>query len=155
MRILIGLVVGISLLGTVSVYAQQPSWNEAQSEVWALVEQSWADDVAENGKWPIDYIHDKYAGWGDGEAAPRYKDSVIAWTRFGDESNTVLMYEVSPEAIVVEGDTAVIHYNLTTVSEDTKGKRNQRVGRATEVLVRNGQTWKWLAIAGYDPKLND
>jgi hypothetical protein len=155
MKLLTGLITIVSLFCALSTSAQQPSWNEAQSEVWALMKQSWADDVAENGKWPADYIHDNYVGWGDGEAAPRYKDSVIAWTRFGDESNTILMYEVSPEAIVVEGDTAVIHYNLTTVSEDIKGKRTSRVGRATEVLVRDGQTWKWLAIAGYDPKLND
>jgi len=142
-------------LFTVSVNAQEPSWNDAQTEVWALVEQSWVDDVAENGKWPTDYIHDNYVSWGDGDAAPRYKDSAIAWSRFGDESSNTLMYEVSPEAIAVVDGTAVVHYNVTTVTEDSKGERNASVGRITEVLVRVGRSWKWIAGVDYEPKLND
>ena len=142
-------------LFTVSVNAQEPSWNDAQTEVWALVEQSWVDDVAENGKWPTDYIHDNYVSWGDGDAAPRYKDSAIAWNRFGDESSNTLMYEVSPEAIAVVDGTAVVHYNVTTVTEDSKGERNASVGRITEVLVRVGRSWKWIAGVDYEPKLND
>jgi len=139
----------------VSANAQQPSWNDAQSEVWALVEQSWVDDVAENGKWPAEYILDKYVAWGDGSAAPRYKDATIAWSRFGDESSETLMYEVSPAAIVVENDTAVVHYYVTTVTKDSTGKRSRNVGRITEVLVRNGRNWKWLSGIDYVPKLND
>ena len=65
------------------------------------------------------------------------------------------MYEVSPEAIAVEGDTAVVHYNVTTVSEDKDGKRTPNIGRITEVLVRSGRSWKWLAGVNYEPKLND
>ena len=71
------------------------------------------------------------------------------------ESNDILMYEVSPEAIVVEKDTAVVHYNVTTVTKDSAGKRTRSVGRITEVLVRNGRSWKWLAGVDYEPKLND
>lgn len=155
MKVIIRLGAIAACLLAVSAFAQQPSWNDAQSEVWALVEQSWVDDVAENGKWPADYVHDKYVSWGDGTAAPRYKDSAIAWSRFGDESSQTLMYEVSPEAIAVEGDTAVVHYNVTTVSEDKDGKRTPNVGRITEVLVRSGRSWKWLAGVNYEPKLND
>lgn len=142
-------------LFTVSANAQEPSWNDAQMEVWALVEQSWVDDVAENGKWPANYIHDNYVSWGDGDAAPRYKDSAIAWNRFGDESSNTLMYEVSPEAIAIVDGTAVVHYNVTTVTEDSKGERNASVGRITEVLVRVGRSWKWIAGVDYEPKLND
>ncbi len=83
MKIVIRLGAVAALFLAVSTNAQEPSWNDAQSEVWALVEQSWVDDVAENGKWPADYILDKYVAWGDGNAAPRYKDATIAWSRFG------------------------------------------------------------------------
>ncbi len=155
MKTLMRLAAVMACLYAVSANAQQPSWNEAQSEVWALVEQSWVDDVAENGKWPSNYVHDKYISWGDGDAAPRYKDAAIAWSRFGDESNDTLMYEVSLAAIAVEGDTAVVHYNVTTVTEDSSGKRTRNVDRITEVLVRDGQSWKWLAGVDYEPKLND
>lgn len=142
-------------LFSVSANAQAPTWNDAQMEVWKLVEQSWVDDAAENGKWPTDYVHDSYVTWGDGDAAPRGKDSAIAWNRFNDESSNTLMYEVSPEAIAVVDGTAVVHYNVTTVTENSEGKRNASVGRITEVLVRVGRSWKFLAGADYEPKLND
>ena len=64
MKVIIRLGAIAACLFAVSAFAQQPSWNDAQSEVWALVEQSWVDDVAENGKWPADYVHDKYVSWG-------------------------------------------------------------------------------------------
>lgn len=139
----------------VSANAQQPTWNSEQSEVWALVEQSWVDDVAENGKWPAEYILDKYVAWGDSSAGPRYKDATLAWSRFGDESNDTLMYEVSPAAIAVEKNTAVVHYYVTTVTKDSSGKRTRSVGRITEILVRDGRSWKWLSGVNYQPKLND
>ena len=145
----------VACLLAVSVNAQQASWNDAQKEVWGLVEQSWVDDVAENGKWPAAYIHDSYVSWGDSSAAPRYKDAVVAWSRFSDESNKTIMYEVIPAAIVIAGDTAVVHYHATTVTEDNKGERDQTVSRISEVLVRDGSSWKWITGVNYEPKLND
>ena len=144
-----------SMMMTFGAFAQQPSWSDAQTEVWKLVEQSWVDDIAENGKWPADYIHDNYVTWGDSSAAPRYKEATIAWNRFGDKSNQTLMHEVSPEAIAVVGDTAVVHYNVALVTENHKGERKSSVGRITEVLIREGGSWKFLAGADYEPKLND
>ncbi|MBT8098213.1 MAG: nuclear transport factor 2 family protein [Gammaproteobacteria bacterium] len=135
--------------------AQPPSWNAAQTEVWKAIEQSWVDDVAENGKWPKDYIHDAYVNWGDTSAAPQYADSAIKWNRFSDESSTVLMYEISPAAIVVVGDTAVAHYDLVSVTENYKGDRSREVGRITEILIRQGRNWKWLSGVNFQPKLND
>ena len=140
---------------TASINAQEATWNDAQKEVWALVEQTWVDDVAENGKWPASYIHANYVTWGASMAAPRYKDSAIAWSRFSDENSKTLMYEVTPAAIVIAKDTAVVHYHATTVSEDSKGKRKQEVSRISEVLVRDGSTWKWIAGVSFEPKLND
>ena len=64
------------------------------------------------------------------------------------------MYEVSPEAIVVVGDTAVVHYNATTVTENHKGDRETVVSRISEVLVRDSGNWKFLAGTSYMPKLN-
>ena len=125
MKTIIRLVAVAACFIFVYANAQQPSWNEAQSEIWALVEQSWVDDVARNGKWPADYVHDNYVSWGDNLAAPRYRDSAIAWGQFAGESSDTLMYEVSPAAIVVENDTAVVHYYATTVTENSSGERNR------------------------------
>ena len=145
----------VACLLTASVNAQQATWNDAQKEVWGLVQQSWMDDVAENGKWPAEYIHDSYVSWGDSSAAPRYKDAVVAWSRFSDENNKTIMYEVTPAAIVVVMDTAVVHYHATTVTEDHKGERKQSVSRISEILIRDGSSWKWITGINYEPKLNN
>jgi hypothetical protein len=155
MKILIRLGALAACFLAVTANAQQPTWNKAQSEVWAAIERSWVDDVAENGKWPADYLLDNYVAWSDDMAAPRYKDAMIAWTRFGYAGNDTLTYELSPAAIVVEKDTAVVHYYVTSVTKDSSGKQTRSVSRITEVLVRNGKDWKWLAGVDYEPNLND
>lgn len=146
--------VGLIAIGF-SAHAQQPSWNDSQMEVWKIVELSWVDDAAENGKWPKDYVHDKYVAWGADSGGPSYKDSSIKWSRFGDENNDTLIYEVSPAAITVEGNTAVVNYYATTVSKNAEGKHNRSVSRISEVLIKEGRKWVFLAGSSFEPKMND
>lgn len=135
-------------------HAQQPSWSDAQMDVWKVVQASWVDDVAENGKWPADYVHDKYTTWSADAAGPLYKDAAIKWSRFGDESSTTLIYELSPAAITVEGNTAVVHYSATTVTENYKSDRNREVIRISETLVKSGNSWKFLAGSSFEADLD-
>ena len=137
-----------------SAQAQQPTWNDAQMEVWKVVEQSWVDDSKETGKWPKDYVHDKYVSWGADSAGPSYKDSSIKWSRFNDESSEMLIYEISPAAITVEGATAVINYYATTVSKDAKDERKKSIVRISEVLVKDGKRWMFLAGSSFEAKMN-
>jgi len=60
-----------------SAQAQEPTWNKSQMEVWEVVQQSWVDDVAENGNWPANYVHNNYVTWGADSGGPSYKDSAI------------------------------------------------------------------------------
>lgn len=137
-----------------AVNGQQPTWDAAQMEVWKVVEQSWVDDAAENGKWPNDYVHDKYVAWGADSGGPVYKDSSIKWSRFVDESYDTLIYETSPAAITVEGNTAVVNYYATTVTKDDQDKRKRSVVRISEVLVKDGNKWMFLAGSNFAPKMN-
>lgn len=151
-KITIGLAAMIAI--SVSAHAQEPSWSKAQMEVWTVVEASWVDDAEETGKWPADYVHDKYVTWGADSAGPVYKDASIKWSRFGDEANNTLIYEISPAAITVEGSTAVVHYYATTVSENHKGDREREIVRIAETLVKSGNTWKFLAGSSFQPDMD-
>ena len=62
-----GLFVALCLLAGAS-YADL---NEAQQSVWEVVEQSWVDDVARNGKWSANYVHDEVVNWGEEWPTPR------------------------------------------------------------------------------------
>ncbi|MFQ3192730.1 MAG: hypothetical protein ACI936_003883 [Paraglaciecola sp.] len=139
---------------TFSAQAQQPSWTKSQMEVWDLVQKSWVDDAAENGNWPKNYMHDNYVSWGASSGGPSYKDSSIKWSRYSDESSSILIYENSPASITVVGDTAVVNYSSTTVSTDSEGKRTRSVTRVSEVLIKDGKTWTFLAGNTFEPKMN-
>ena len=124
--------------------------NEAQQSVWEVVEQSWVDDVAKNGKWPANYVHDEVVNWSESWPSPRTKASMMNWNRFYNESDArTLIYELFPGAIVVVGDTAVVTYNVVTIEEDAKKERKRESYGEVETLVRVGKTWKYLGLTGF------
>jgi hypothetical protein len=135
--------------------AQFPSWDTEQSAVWELVEQSWVDEVAESDRWPREYVHQKVVAWGDSQPAPRGIDKLVEWFRFDFAATNVLFYEITPAAIVVEDDTAVVHYHLMTVTEDHKGDRETSRVSLIEVLIRQNGDWKFLSLSDFEPKTND
>ena len=135
--------------------AQFPSWDAEQRAVWELVEQSWVDEVAENDRWPRDYVHQKVVDWGDSQPAPRGIDKFVEWVRFDLGASNVLYYEITPAAIVVEDDTAVVHYHLLTVTEDHKAERETSVLSLIETLIRQNGDWKFLSLSTFEPKTNN
>ena len=130
--------------------ASYADMNEAQQSVWEVVEQSWVDEVAKNGKWPAKYVHDEVVTWGKNWPSPRRKASMMKWERFSDETDGgILIYELFPAVIVVVGDTAVVSYNVVTIAEDAKKERERESRGLVETLVRDGKTWKFLGLAGF------
>lgn len=136
-------------------HAQMPNWSPEQEAVWDYVAESWEDDVTENGEWPAEYVLDSSVGWSASGIIPRGKDAWIEWSRFGDESNTTLKYELLPLAIATEGDTAVVNYIARTVSEDDDGERETSTLGITETLVRVEGSWKYLASTDFTFSMND
>jgi hypothetical protein len=130
------------------VHASQMSGDE--QSVWSVVEQSWVDEVAENGKWPAEYVHADVVSWGKEWPMPRRKDSVVKWSRFTAESSKTLMYELFPVTVVVQGDTAIALYNAVVVAENAEGKRERRKEGLMETLVRDGGSWKFLGLTSFE-----
>lgn len=148
-------VLSTSVLIAGTAKSQLPSWDAEQTAVWDFVRQSWVDDAAESDRWPAEYVHDKVVGWGDRAPAPRGKDEILAFERFQNDGGNVLYYEITPAAIVVEGDTAVVHYHLLIVTEDHAGERETSVEGLVEVLARQDDGWKFISLSGFTPKYDD
>ena len=102
--------------------AQLPSWDAEQTAVWQLVEKSWVDQVAENDRWPRDYVHQKVVDWSDRQPAPVEIDKLVEWWRF------------------------------SAINEDQKGDRERSVLNLIEVLIRQGGDWKYLSLSNFEPK---
>jgi len=147
-----GLFVALCLLAGAS-YADL---NEAQQSVWDVIEESWADEFAQNGKWPADWVHDEAVNWSESWPSPRRKASMVKWSRFYYESDArILIYELFPVAIVVVGDTAVVNYNVVTIEEDAKKERTRESRGLVETLVWDGKTWKYLGLTGFTRDSDD
>jgi len=133
-----------------SVAAQAPSWSPEQTAVWTVVTQSWADEVAENGRWPGGYVHDGVVAWDAKWPLPRYKAAMEKWTRFNDAQRQVLQYELTPAAITIAGDTAVVHYATVTVSQRATDAPEREMSGSVETLVRSGGKWKFLSLSSFE-----
>lgn len=129
-------------------------WSEEQTAVWSVVEQSWVDDAEETGEWPTAYVAEGYSSWGETDALPSNLAQADASVRFGDESSTTRFYQVKPVTISINGDTAVVNYYSTVVSENSEGKREREVSAITETLVRRDGAWLFLGSSGWSPELN-
>lgn len=130
--------------------AQTPTWSTEQSAAWGVVTQSWADEVAQNGKWPGSFVHDNMVSWSEDFPIPRSKDSVNKWTRFEDTQGKVINYEISPVAIAVAGNTAVVNYYAVAVRQRGTDKPQREVTGLVETLVKDGNGWKFLASTSFD-----
>ena len=135
--------------------AQAPTWSDEQAAVWAVVEQSWDSQVAEDGKWPGDYTHEKFVGWGENLPAPRGKETSIARRRGVDESTDTAWHEITPLAITVVGDTAVVMYAAIFLVVNSDGESNPAVISVVEVLIRDGRSWEFLASSNFSPSYGD
>lgn len=142
----------ISLGFAGAVNAQAPTWSAEQTAVWKVVSQSWADEAAQNGKWPGTYIDDNVISWSQENPMPIYKDSLLKWTRFNETQGKTIHYDISPAAIAIRGDTAVVNYVATNVSQRGTDKPDRDVNAIIETLVRDGTGWKFLSTSSFTLK---
>ena len=138
-----GLLISGILFAT-SAHGQAPTWSDAQAEVWSVIERSWADEVAENEKWPGEYVHAKYVAWGD-FPAPRDKETYTKWIRMNEETVDTFWYEIMPLAITVQDETAVVMYSSLSGEEDKNGERTLVPYHLVETLIRENGNWKFLS----------
>lgn len=146
---IISAALALSLTSSIA-FAQSTMWSAEQAEVWQIVEQSWVDEVANNKKWPADYLVDDAVSWGATWPSPRSKTSIIKWSRFNDTQSETLQYENIPVSIVIHDDTAVVMYTNVSVAQSGKEKPERSTGGTIETLVRTEDGWKFIALTGFD-----
>ena len=146
---------GLLLANPLIVSAQAPTWSTEQQAVWSVIDRSWSDEIARNGRWPGQYVHQNVVSWGPEWPMPRYRDSIERWSRFYDTQSRVLQHELSPAAISVAGNTAVVHYSAVSMRQREVG-RGQPPAEAereaygiVETLVRDGSNWRFLSSVSF------
>jgi ketosteroid isomerase-like protein len=121
-----------------------------ETDVWIAVEAQW--DANENGdkNWIDRMLMDSFYAWSKGTPAPRSKSSTRMWDRFDSEQGKIVAHELYPLEIVVEGDTAIVHYLYSSAYQSKEKDVKTTHGRYTDILVRTEDGWKFIGWHGGD-----
>jgi len=142
-KIIVSLAFGLLAISATAANAQ--TWSKEQAGVWQVVLDSYKDIDAQDANWSGKWVFPDAMVWGNDYPMPRNRDNVKRWDTYNFAGMKNHVAEYSPAAIVVHGSTAVAHYYYSNANEDRKGKHETTHGRCTDVLAKDGGSWKFIA----------
>lgn len=137
-------VIALATAVLLSMPAPAQTWSAEQQEAWAASVATWERDLNKDSGWITDATHASVSAWSMEYPAPRGRDSLQRWAQHSQSLNTMLRYDLAPLAIVVAGDTALVHYYYTTASRNAEEKNETTHGRCSDTLVRDRGKWVFL-----------
>jgi ketosteroid isomerase-like protein len=146
MRLKSGFCALAMILSSTPLFAQGSA--DDQAAVWTAVETLWSADERGDSDWVDSMLSADFMGWPSESPAPRSKASTRMWARFNADLGKKYTYELYPLSIVVHGDVAIVHYLYTMASQRRDKTVESENGRYTDVLVRDGASWKFLSWHG-------
>lgn len=130
--------------------AAAQTWSAEQKEIWEFEQTQWKMSAAKDLSWVDTMVHPNLSFWETQQPQPRNKASLERWNRFDSANNTVLEQELFPISITVTGNVAVVHYSYTVERENYKKERERVNGRYTDILLKDGGSWKFISWSGGD-----
>ncbi len=133
--------------------ASAQTWSPEQKEIWAFEEQQWKMEGAKDASWIDKMVHPNLSYWDVARPAPQNKASLQRWERYNLANSTVLEQEIFPIACTITANVAVVQYRYETARENYKKEHETVTGRYTDILIKEGGRWQFIAWAGgEDPK---
>ncbi len=148
------LVLSVILLITFynSTLAQQ--WTAEQQEVWKTINAQWQAD--KDGKnWVDEFVHPDCVGWNNSTPMPSNKSNTTRWFKAYQSISKTLEYQITPTAIIVKDNFAIAHYYYVLLSENYDKKIEREIGRWTDILIKEGDKWFFIAWQGGADKSKD
>ncbi|KAA3651593.1 MAG: nuclear transport factor 2 family protein, partial [Proteobacteria bacterium] len=116
-----------------------------QSEVWQMILASYVDIDNKDVNWSEKWSTKDALVWGNAYPMPRNIASVKRWDAYQFPLSENMVSEYSPVGIVVHGSTAVAHYYYSNGDKNKEGKHKTTHGRCTDIVVKEGQQWKFVS----------
>jgi ketosteroid isomerase-like protein len=126
------------------------TWSPEQQEIWRLEEQQWRMAAAKDLTWIETMVHPNLNFWQSDQPMPRGRASLARWARYDSTNSTVREQELFPISVTITGNVAVAQYRYQVASENYKKERETVTGRYTDVFIREGNRWLFIAWAGGD-----
>ena len=125
--------------------AQAQEWTAEQQEIWKFEEACWAAREMED-----DCFHEDFLGWGMAElSAPTSKADRRALRRRTLETEDPTFLFLKPLSIKVHGNVAVVLYLATGTNKNkVTGEETRFTQRWTDIVLKEGDTLKWIADHG-------
>ncbi len=143
------LIVPFALAASASAASAQ-TWSPEQQEIWKLEEQQWKMAKDKDLSWIDKMVHANLSYWDSDQVAPQNKASLTRWGRYNSANATVLEQELFPISVTITGNIAVAQYRYTLARENYKKERETVTGRYTDVFMKDGGRWLFIAWAGGD-----
>lgn len=137
-------------LALVASAASAQTWSTDQQDVWKVEDQQWKMAAAKDASWIDKMVYPSLSYWDTDQVAPQNKASLSRWNRYTSGNSTVLEQEIFPISMTITGNVAVAQYRYTVARENYKKERETISGRYTDILMKDGGQWKFLAWAGGD-----
>jgi len=143
---------GLLVLSLVAIagVASAQTWTPDQQEIWRIEDLQWKMSMDKDATWIEKLVHPNISSWEVGRPAPQNRASLTRWTRFNDASSTILEQEIFPISVTITGNVAVAQYTYMIVRENYKKEREASTGRWTDILIKDGGRWQFIAWAGGD-----
>jgi ketosteroid isomerase-like protein len=136
------------LLFVFSAGLQGQSWNKTQKTIWSQVESHWMAQAKKDLGAVMAQLHPDFTGWSHDQPVPDDRQATEKWIRYQMAMRETTMHELKPLEIQVVGNTAVVHYYFVQVSQNPDETHETVRGRFTDVLIRTGEGWKFIAWHG-------
>ena len=128
------------------------TWNEKQKEVWTNVETYWSIQAKGDADGFLSYFSQDYMGWDYSSPVPQGKASTAKYISLNMKNSKMLFYDITPVAILVYGDIAIVDYYYTLQSENLENKKQWKTGRWTDILKKQDNKWVLIADHGGEDK---
>lgn len=130
--------------------ASAQTWSPEQQELWKIEELQWKMAAEKDASWIDKMVHPNLSYWDNDRAAPQNKASLARWNRYSSANSTVLEQELYPISMTITGNVAVAQYRYIVARENYKKEKETVSGRYTDVFMKDGGQWKFIAWAGGD-----
>jgi hypothetical protein len=130
--------------------ASAETWNADQQELWKVEQLQWKMAAAKDLSWIDTLVHPNLRYWETGAPMPRDRASIKHWSKYDVSAGTVLEQEIFPISATVTGNVAVVQYHYIIARENYKKERETVTGHYTDVLMKDGGHWLFIAWAGGD-----
>ena len=134
--------------------ASAQTWTPEQQELWKFEELQWQMSKDKDPSWIEKMVHPSLSYWETG--APSAAEPGFSLTLEPLHQRQQLpcsSRRFFPISITITGNIAVVQYRYQIAREDYKKERETVWGRYTDVLVKEGGRWLFIAwTGGDDPK---